>query len=122
MTNIKEKLDSELDNNKKIPILSEEQCIEIINILKNIDSDLKPIHELFSFIIKNYIDDPISGYSRGLVIVKLLEFYGIGNSDILTIRQKFIIEDNKLVKKPFLKNNQKECINILLKEQGLDNE
>jgi hypothetical protein len=118
MTNINEKLDIELDNGVSVSELSEQQVTEIISILKNIDSDLIPLLEIIRVSVNSFI----TGKSRGMMIKKLLHFYGIGNNDILTIRQKFLIEEGKLVKKPFLKSSQKECINILLKEQGINNE
>jgi hypothetical protein len=51
------------------------------------------------------------------MIKKIVKFYGLGKEvDILETRQKISLVGNKLVKKPFLKKESAEMINILLQE------
>ena len=52
-------------------------------------------------------------------LTKILKFYGINNTDILATRQKFVIDSGMLVKIPFLKKNQKECLLILLDQLNI---
>lgn len=114
---IKKKLDDELvkiEVDKVIPI-PDEKMQEVLVALKNIDSDLKPILEILSRFIANSQDPNF----KTLMFIKLLKFYGINNSDILTCRQKIILVDRELVKTPFLKTKHKECINILLKDLNI---
>lgn len=113
---LNEELENEINNIKSSSIseFSDEQIYEIITMLKSIDKDLQPILDILYFSIKD-----MERKKATLVISKLLEFYGFNNKDILYTRQKFIIIDGKLVKKPFLKDYHKKCINILLGEYGV---
>jgi hypothetical protein len=87
----------------------------IFETMEKLDSDLKPLTVILSSLIKN-LDD---GKVKTLYIIHYLKFYGIFNDDILTIRPKYIIQSNKLVKIPFLKKKHKESINILLDTIGI---
>lgn len=112
--NVSSNLDMELGSieYKNIKQISKEKIIEIIEIFKNIDSDLVPLLE----ILENSISEITDNKKATLLLRNLLQFYGFNNSDILKTRQKFIIENNKLIKRPFLKQSQKESINILLRD------
>ena len=50
---------------------------------------------------------------------RVLKFYGFGNKDILTTRQKLVLVDKELVKKPFLKQKHQDSINILLEDEDI---
>ena len=117
MNNIQDKLSDEMVkiqyNNTKP--LSDTQLDMIFDALSGIDSDLKPIIVLFCSLVKNLTDAKV----KTLYTLSFLKYYGIGNDDILTIRPKYIIKDKKLVKIQFLKQKQKESINILLEELGI---
>jgi hypothetical protein len=114
---IKQKLDEEIFKAEitKIDIVPIEKMQEVISALKHIDQDLKPLLDIISRFIENSSDEKF----RTLMFVKLLKFYGINNSDILTCRQKMVVVDRELVKTPFLKTKHKECINILLKDLNI---
>lgn len=118
MSNINLKLEEELFKveKEKIEPLDKSKITEIINLLKKIDSDLKPVINIIQRLIDNSDDQPLNT----LMIIKLLKFYGINNKDILTVRKKMILVDKELVKVPYLKKNQIECINILLKSINFD--
>lgn len=95
--------------------MTDKQVDIIFETMEKIDPDLKPLTVILSSLIKN-LDD---GKVKTLYILHYLKFYGIGNDDILTIRPKYIIESNKLVKKSFLKSKHRESINILLDTMGI---
>jgi hypothetical protein len=99
----------------KAPSITNSQVDIILEALEKIDKDLKPMIIILGSLIKNLQDGKI----KMLYVLQILKFYGIGNTDILTIRPKYIIESCKLVKKPFLKKKQIESINILLEAMGL---
>jgi hypothetical protein len=108
----KELIKVEIEKSDPIPL---EKILEIISALKHLDQDLKPILEIITRFMEQTTDEKF----RALMLKKLLKFYGINNSDILTCRQKIILVDRQLVKTPFLKSKQKECINILLKDLNI---
>lgn len=115
--NINDKLEKELikveiEKSEPIPL---DKILEVISALKHIDQDLKPMLEIISRFMEQVEDDKF----KTLMFKKLLKFYGINNSDILTCRQKIVLVDRQLVKTPFLKSKQKECINILLKDLNI---
>ena len=118
MSNINLKLEEEIFKveKEKVDPLEKNKIMEILNLLKNIDHDLKPILN----IIHRFIDESDDQTLNTLMIIKLLKFYGINNKDILTVRQKMLLVDRELVKVPYLKKNQVECINILLKSFNFD--
>jgi hypothetical protein len=115
--NISEGLENEISilEYNNIKEINKDKLIEILHIFKNIDSDLIPLLEIIEKCLMEINDNK----KATLIIKKLIKFYGINNNDILSTRQKFIIEDNKLIKKPFLKQMQKESINILLRDYGV---
>jgi hypothetical protein len=118
MDKIQEKINDELikiEYIQSIP-LTDNQLDMIYDALAKIDSDLKPIILLFCSLVKNLSDPKI----KTLYTMQFLKYYGINNTDILTIRPKYVIKEKKLVKIPFLKINQKESINILLEELGIN--
>jgi len=100
----------------KITPIADEQIIEIIDSLKYIDSDLKPLLDTITRLIEA-VDDPSF---KTHILRRILKFYGFGNGDILSTRQKFVIMEGQLVKRPFLKQNQKDCINILLDDLDIN--
>lgn len=102
----------EYENSKP---LKDNQIDIIFDAIAHIDSDLKPIIYLFCSLVKNLHDDKV----KTLYVLRFLKFYGINNDDILSARPKYIIKEKKLVKIPFLKESQKESINILLEEMGI---
>ena len=114
---IKQKLDNELIKVEveKVTPIPDSKMQEVIAALKHIDQDLRPILEIFSRFIEHSTDEKF----KTLMFIKLLKFYGIGNSDILTCRQKIVLVNRELVKMPFLKSKHKDCINILLKELNI---
>jgi hypothetical protein len=114
---IKQKLDNELFKAEveQIDPIPNEKMLEVIDALKHIDQDLKPILE----IVARFLEQSTDAKFRTLMFKKLLKFYGINNSDILTSRQKMVIVGRELTKTPFLKTKHKECINILLKDLNI---
>jgi len=96
-----------------IPI---ESIIELFSILKHIDQDLAPLLDIVFRLIDNVDDEKL----RAITMVKLLKFYGIENADILSARQKFVVEEGHLVKKPFLKKSQRENIEVLMSQLGIE--
>jgi hypothetical protein len=114
---IKEKLTNEIHKVEVTAVtpISDEKIIEVINALKNIDLDMKPILEIFIRFIEHSQDQKF----KTLMFIKLLKFYGINNNDILTSRQKLVMVGRELVKMPFLKSKHKDCINILLKDLNI---
>lgn len=117
MNNIQNKLNDEITkiqyNNTKP--LTDSQLDVIFDALSGIDSDLKPIIVLFCSLVKNLKDAKV----KTLYTLSFLKYYGICNDDILSTRPKYIIKEKKLVKTQFLKQKQKESINILLEELGI---
>lgn len=114
---IQQKLDDELTEmqQKRLPVVSIHLIRELLNVLKKLDTDMIPVLDIFRFAIENLEDERI----RTIIIYKILIFYGIiGDQDILTTRQKYLlIKGTKhLQKLPFLKEKDKECINTLLKD------
>lgn len=114
---IKQKLDNELIKAEveQIDPIPNEKMLEVIDALKHIDQDLKPMLEIVARLLEQSPDAKF----RTLMFKKLLKFYGINNSDILTSRQKMVMVGRELVKTPFLKTKHKECINILLKDLNI---
>ena len=118
MESLDTKLEEELFKVEKIKVipLEKNQITEVLNLLKNIDHDLKPMLN----IIQRYVTETEDNTLNTLMLLKLLKFYGINNSDILTIRQKMTQVGKELVKVPYLKKKQLECIKILLKSIKFD--
>ena len=98
-----------IEQEKTIPI-TDESIREIFSVLKSHDSDLSVILDIILRLVMELDDQN----KKTLFTTKILKFYGINNNDILATRQRFVIEDGNLVKIPFLKNKQKELIQILL--------
>ena len=120
LNNVQNKLDKEILKIEEdiIEIIPDSVIREILNIFKKIDTDMKPIIDLIGYLIDTNEDSK----TKSLAVKKLLSFYGFcGNTDILSTRQKLFVVDKtgKLGKKPFLKEKDKECINILLKQYGI---
>lgn len=99
----------------KVNPITNNQVDMILDIIEKLDPDLKPLTVILSSLIKNLDDNKV----KTLYLLHYLKFYGIGNDDILTIKPKYVIESNKLVKIPFLKKKHKESINILLDTMGI---
>lgn len=118
--NVQNKLDKEILKIEQdiIEIIPDTVIHEVLNIFKKIDTDMKPMIDLIGYLIESTNDSK----TKSLAIKKLLSFYGFcGNTDILSTRQKLFVVDKtgKLGKKPFLKEKDKECINILLRQYGI---
>lgn len=110
---IRDKIDNEMDRllEENTNIISKDKIIELINIFKNLDMDLIPILEIMEYAINNIDNEKVNS----IIIKKIIKFYGLGKEvNILKTRQKISILGNKLVKKPFLKKENVEMINILL--------
>lgn len=107
-------LDKTIETIEKIemPVISDECIEEIFSTLRSQDSDMEPMLDIIYKLIKLSPNAKDKTYYTS----KVLKFYGINNKDILSTRQKFIIESGLLVKVPFLKKSQKECISILLEQ------
>ena len=95
---------------EKITPITDDSIREIFSVLKNNDSDLTVILDIILRLVMEIEDVN----KKTLFTMKVLKFYGINNNDILATRQKFVIEDGNLVKIPFLKNKQKELLQMLL--------
>lgn len=116
--NIRAKIDSAIEKiqEENVVIIDKVKILEIIMIFKNLDMDLIPILDIIEYSIENISDDKVNS----LVLKKLLKFYGLGKElDILETRQKISFIGNKLIKKPFLKKENVEMINILLQELNI---
>jgi hypothetical protein len=87
---------------------------DIISFLKQSDKELRPILDVMHRLIENCQDEQL----RTMTVLKVLKFYGINNHDILSSRQKIVIENKTLSKKPFLKKSQRDNVEALL--EGLD--
>ncbi len=94
----------------KMNPMTDESIHEIFSFLKGQDSDMGILLDIVLRLIMELNDVNM----KTLFTTKILKFYGINNNDILSCRQRFVIEDGNLVKTPFLKNRQKEMIGILL--------
>lgn len=105
-------LDQTIVNIEKIelPGVTNEVVEEVITTLMSHDKDMEPLLDIVLKLIKSTPDEKDKTY----FLTKILKFYGINNTNILATRQKFIIDSGMLVKIPFLKKNQKECLMILL--------
>ena len=95
---------------EKISPISDESIREIFSVIKSNDSDMSIMLDIMLRMLMEMDDQS----KKTLFTMKILKFYGINNNDILATRQRFVIEDGNLVKIPFLKNKQKELIQILL--------
>lgn len=115
---IRKKMDRELEKIEvdKITPVSDDKIMEIVDSLKHLDSDLKPLLDT----IKRLLEEVDDQAFKTLMLRRILKFYGFGNGDILSTRQKFKIVEGQLVKRPFLKQNQKDCINILLDDLNIN--
>lgn len=105
-------LDQTIVNIEKIemPGVTNEVVEEVIMALMSHDKDMEPLLDIILKLIKATPDEKDKTY----FLTKILKYYGVNNTNILATRQKFVIESGMLVKIPFLKKNQKECIMILL--------
>lgn len=101
---------------EEVSIISLEAIKELFSILKKIDSDMSPLLDIIFRLMEHVDDEKV----RSLSMIKILKFYGINNSDILASRQKMVVEEGILAKKPFLKKNQKENIILLLKQLNIE--
>lgn len=113
--NIRDKIDTQLERilEENVKVVSREKIIEILDIFKNLDTDMIPVLDIFKYAIENIENDKVAT----VMIKKIIKFYGLGKDvDILETRQKISLVGNKLVKKPFLKKENVEMINILLQE------
>jgi hypothetical protein len=95
---------------EKMNPLTDASISEIFSILRYQDSDMSVLLDIILRLIMD-IDDQ---NKKTLIMTKILKFYGINNNDILTSRQRFVIEDGNLVKIPFLKNKQKEMLQVII--------
>jgi hypothetical protein len=105
-------LDQTIVNIEKIdlPGITNEVVEEVIMTLISHDKDMEPLLDIILKLIKSTPDEKDKTY----FLTKILKYYGINNTNILATRQKFVIDSGMLVKIPFLKKNQKECLMILL--------
>lgn len=112
------RLDEEIFRLEKdeITTISIEAISELFSILKHIDQDLAPFLDIVFRLIEECDDEKL----RAISVVKILKYYGIANADILSSRQKFVVEEGLLVKKPFLKKSQKENIEVLMDQLGIE--
>jgi hypothetical protein len=90
--------------------ISDESIREIFSVVKSNDSDMSILLDIILRLTMEIQDQ----HKKTVFTMKVLKFYGINNNDILATRQKFVIEDGNLVKIPFLKNKQKELLQMLL--------
>lgn len=90
--------------------ISSDAINDIITILKQSDKELVPVLEILHRLIEECGDEKL----KTMTILKLLKFYGINNYDILSSRQKIVLDDKTLSKKPFLKRSQREALEALL--------
>lgn len=95
---------------EQINPITDESIREIFSVLKSHDSDLSILLDMLLRLIMEADDQS----KKTLYTMKILKFYGINNTDILSTRQRFVIEDGNLVKIPFLKNKQKELLKVIL--------
>ena len=117
---IQDKLTREMRKNQEedldpIPL---QIITEILTVFKQLDKEMVPMIDSLIYALEHMDNDS----SRTVILYKILKFYGIiGEYDILSIRQKYsLIQGTKnLQKKPYLKEKDKECINILLKEHDI---
>lgn len=110
-------LDQTIETIEKIelPVVTNEVVEEVISTIISHDKDMGPLLDIILKLIKATPD----GRDKTYFLTKILKFYGINNTDILATRQKFVIESGMLVKIPFLKKNQKECLAILLDQLNI---
>lgn len=110
-------LDQTIEQIEKIdlPVVTNEVVEEVISTIICHDKDMEPLLDVIRKLIKTVPD----GKDKAYFMTKILKFYGINNTDILATRQKFTIDAGKLVKIPFLKKNQKECLMILLDQLNI---
>lgn len=95
---------------EKMNPVSDESIKEIFSVIKSQDSDMAVLLDMVLRLITE-LEDP---NKKTLYMTKVLKFYGFNSNDILSTRQRIVIEDGMLVKVPFLKNKQKELIQMLL--------
>lgn len=114
---IKNDIDREIEKIEKeqIQCLNDSQILEIIELLETIDEDLKNLLRILKEALLQ-INDRVE---KTYLLIKLLKFYGFNNNDILSTRNKLILEDGNLVKKPFLKHSQKEMLSLLLQQMNV---
>lgn len=116
--NIRDKIDTALEQilEENVNVINKDKILEIIRIFKNLDMDLIPVLDILEYAIENIPDDKVNS----VILRKILKFYGLGKEvDILETRQKISLVGNKLIKKPFLKKENIEMINILLQENNI---
>ena len=117
---IQERLSRELKKLQEVDleVVPDETIREMLTVFKHLDKDMSPVHDLLIYAIEN-MENPST---RTVLFYRFLKFYGImGNPDILKTRQKYVLlKGTKVLQKvPFLKEKDKECINILLKEHDI---
>jgi hypothetical protein len=110
--NILETLSDEVFRIEKDNInpISDEAIGDIISILKQFDKELNPVLDILYRLIQDSSDRNL----KTLSIVKIMKFYGINNHDILSCRQKIVLEEKILSKKQFLKKSQRDNLEALL--------
>jgi len=110
-------LDQTIESIEKIslPVVTDEVVEEVISTIMSHDKDMEPLLDIILKLIKATPD----GKDKTYFLTKILKFYGINNNDILSTRQKFVVDSGMLVKIPFLKKNQKECLMILLDQLNI---
>ena len=116
--NIRDRIDNELTRiiEENITVISRDKIVELIHIFKNLDMDLIPLLDILEYAVHNIQNDKVNS----VIMRKILKFYGLGSEvNILKTRQKISFVGNKLIKKPFLKKESIEMINILLQENNI---
>lgn len=93
-----------------------ESIKEIFSILKYIDQDMSSLLDILFRVVESVDDTNL----QTITLHKVLKFYGFNNTDILSSRQKFVNEDGVMVKQPFLKKSQRESIQMLLEQLGIE--
>lgn len=100
---------------EKVNAISDESIKEIFSLLSNIDKDLSILLNIMKDLILELEDQNL----KTLYVIKVVKFYGINNSDILSSRNKHFIKNGMLIRKKFLKQKEKEMLEILLNQINL---
>jgi hypothetical protein len=101
---------------ERVNPISNDSIKDIFSTLKIHDSDMSVILDIILKLIMELEDQ----CKKTLFTLKILKFYGINNTDILTTRHRNVVESGVVVKVPFLKNKQKEMLNILLNQLDVE--
>ncbi len=84
----------------------------ILETFKELDKDMAPLLDIILDTIHLLEGKKVKMY----MLLKVLEFYGFNNMDILKTRPKYNVIQGKLVKEFFLNKNQMKSIQILMEE------